>query len=235
MDPQTCTSTAAVLGSAGTLTVDRDFTGAPLPNTWYCQALANSKAGTDPSPAFRTSMPRSTATSTDRCRASTATNGTLGYDSSPSGGDIDFISVVTHEIGHGLGFQTFVNSAGNKFMGFNDQYMVKLDLSGGSPSSYPAMTDAQRASANIGDRTCAGSALMSARSPTIPVTGGLNGGHIRVFAPNPYQNGSSVSHFHTLVTPNQLMEPSYRARITTSRSHSSSSVMKGGRWRRPPL
>jgi hypothetical protein len=75
----------------------------------------------------------------------------LGYDSSPSGGDIDFISVVTHEIGHGLGFQTFVNSAGNKFMGFNDQYMVKLDLSGGSPSSYPAMTDAQRASANIGD------------------------------------------------------------------------------------
>jgi hypothetical protein len=30
-----------------------------------------------------------------------------------------------------------------------------------------------------------------------------------VFAPNPYQNGSSVSHFHTLVTPNQLMEPSY--------------------------
>src|SRR5678810_1266547 len=35
MDPQTCTATAAILGSAGTINVARDFVGAPLPNTWY--------------------------------------------------------------------------------------------------------------------------------------------------------------------------------------------------------
>src|SRR5689334_11970685 len=39
MDPQTCTATAAVLGSAGTLEVFRDFAGAPLPATWYNKAF----------------------------------------------------------------------------------------------------------------------------------------------------------------------------------------------------
>src|SRR5436189_612158 len=34
MDPQTCTATSAVLGSAGSTTVERDFAGAPLANTW---------------------------------------------------------------------------------------------------------------------------------------------------------------------------------------------------------
>ena len=49
-DPLPCNSTSAVLGSAGATTVHRDFTGAPLANTWYPQALANSRAGIDLSP-----------------------------------------------------------------------------------------------------------------------------------------------------------------------------------------
>src|SRR5258705_13093332 len=35
MDPLTCNATSAVLGSAGAVSVLRDFTGAPLAGTWY--------------------------------------------------------------------------------------------------------------------------------------------------------------------------------------------------------
>ena len=210
MDPQTCTATSAVLGSAGTVGVYRDFTGAPLPATWYCKALANSKFGSDLDP----SVPDISATFNSNLNGqASCLNGHkwyLGYDRSPTGGDTDFISVVAHEIGHGLGFQTFVSSAGVKFNGFNDQYMVKLDLSGGSPSSYPAMTDAQRQAANIGDPNLRWiGANVDAFLPTIPVVGGLKGGHIRMYAPNPYESGSSVSHFSKAVSPDQIMEPAY--------------------------
>src|SRR5678816_2754872 len=56
MDPQTCTASSAVLGSAGTTTVHANFVGAPVSNTWYCQALANSLAGTDLSPVSYTHL-----------------------------------------------------------------------------------------------------------------------------------------------------------------------------------
>src|SRR5262245_38213915 len=39
-NPQTCTATSAVLGSAGPTTNHANFTNAPFPNAWYHQALA---------------------------------------------------------------------------------------------------------------------------------------------------------------------------------------------------
>jgi hypothetical protein len=41
-------------------------------------------------------------------------------------------------------------------------------------------------------------------------------GRIRLFTPNPFQSGSSVSHFDTSATRNQLMEPSVNADLTQS-------------------
>lgn len=46
-DPQFCTATSAVLGSAGPNTVEMDFAGAELADTWYVAALANAMAGVD--------------------------------------------------------------------------------------------------------------------------------------------------------------------------------------------
>src|SRR6476646_6339170 len=48
--PLACTATQGVLGSAGPNWVDRDFQGAPLKNTWYHSALADSIAGVDLDP-----------------------------------------------------------------------------------------------------------------------------------------------------------------------------------------
>jgi len=39
-------------------------------------------------------------------------------------------------------------------------------------------------------------------------------GRVKMFAPNPFQGGSSVSHFDTTATPNQLMEPSINGNLT---------------------
>jgi hypothetical protein len=210
MDPQTCTSTSAVLGSAGTVTVFRDFANAPVAGTWYNQALANARSGVDQDP----STPDISATFNSNLNGSAGCLGGrkwyYGYDLAPPGSDIDFISVVTHEIGHGLGFQTFVSQAGVRFMSFNDQYMIKLDQSGAVPSSYSAMTDAQRGAANISDPNLRWTgANVDAYAATIPLTAGLSGAHVRVHAPNPYVSGSSVSHFSTAVTPNEIMEPIY--------------------------
>jgi hypothetical protein len=41
-------------------------------------------------------------------------------------------------------------------------------------------------------------------------------GRALVFTPNPFQGGSSVSHWDTIATPNQLMEPSINGDLTHS-------------------
>ena len=41
-------------------------------------------------------------------------------------------------------------------------------------------------------------------------------GRALIFTPNPFQGGSSVSHWDTILTPNQLMEPSINGDLTHS-------------------
>jgi hypothetical protein len=36
-----CSANEGVLGSAGTINIQRNFPGAPFPDTWYGTALAN--------------------------------------------------------------------------------------------------------------------------------------------------------------------------------------------------
>ena len=44
---------------------------------------------------------------------------------------------------------------------------------------------------------------------------GTTAGFARLYAPNPFQGGSSVSHFDTSLTPSVLMEPSITPDLTT--------------------
>ena len=44
---------------------------------------------------------------------------------------------------------------------------------------------------------------------------GTAAGFPRLFAPNPFQSGSSVSHFDTSLTPSGSMEPSITSDLTT--------------------
>jgi len=70
------------------------------------------------------------------------------------------------------------------------------------------MSDAQRVAASTatGNLHWLGA---NVRAASGVLTAGKVGDHVRMFAPNPQQPGSSVSHFDTALTPSQLMEPSY--------------------------
>jgi hypothetical protein len=106
MDALTCSSTSATLGSAGANTVHYNFTNAPYTNTYYPQALANKIAGTDLTTSFSDIVARFNSAIGTTCAFPRTWY--YGLDGNPGGSQLDFVTVVLHELGHGLGFQTYV-------------------------------------------------------------------------------------------------------------------------------
>ena len=89
-----------VLGSAGPVSVVRDFPNAAIAGTWYHVALANKLAGVDLLPA------------NDDINANFSTNFNfyLGLDNN-HGAQNDLVAVLLHEFAHGLGFSQFASLA----------------------------------------------------------------------------------------------------------------------------
>ena len=205
----TCSSTSAVLGSAGAMQIFRDFSGAPRAATWYSGALASKLAG------YRLDA------STDDIRArfnSAIDDGSCGFpnpwyyglDGAGPRKTIDLVTVVYHELGHGLGFQTFVSgTTGAKQGGYDDAFMVNL-FDSGTGKSWTAMTDAERlaSSTNTFNLLWKGAAVV-AKAPSVLSQGIGAGGGVLIYAPSPYESGSSVSHWDKSLFPDELMEPTY--------------------------
>jgi hypothetical protein len=151
-DPLTCSATSGVLGSAGARQVFSDFAGAPQADTWYSVALANKLAGVDLAPGPSNSTADdiqarfNVSLDDDTCLGTTGWY--YGLDGN-HGGDIDLVVVLLHEFGHGLGFQSFVNSStGALFNGEKDAYSQFLfDNTVGL--HWPDMTNGQRAASAI--------------------------------------------------------------------------------------
>ena len=82
-----------------------------------------------------------------RANFSTNFNFYLGLDGN-HGALVDLVTVVLHELGHGLNFQTFVDSTGANFGGFTDIYARHLvDASTGL--HWNEMTNAERQASAI--------------------------------------------------------------------------------------
>ena len=110
-NPMTCDATSATLGSTSTSSI-RNGAGSPYTNTWYPQSLANSFAGYDLAGATN-DMNISFNSTLD---ARTCLGGTAWYYGvdGNEGVDSELLSVILHEISHGLGFMTTTNgSTGN--------------------------------------------------------------------------------------------------------------------------
>ncbi len=135
-----------------------------------------------------------------------------GTDSN-SAGNPDFYETVLHEIAHGLGFLTFANSDGSYSNGIPDiwaYFLYDEDLG----NTWINLTQQQRAASYVNsdnadglnsDLTWFGAAV--ATKSGLLSTGRHPSGRVRMFAPNPLQQGSSVSHWDESLIPNALMEP----------------------------
>ena len=146
----TCTASSAVLGSAGATSVFRDFVGAPRVATWYSYALANKLSG-----AYLGTLnaPQISANFNSNLGTAGCLTGTffyLGLDGN-HGANIDLVAVLQHEIGHGVGFQTFTNGSTGVFLqnlGFPSIWDHFL-LGTSTGLTWAQMTVAQRAASSI--------------------------------------------------------------------------------------
>lgn len=201
MVPLPGNANGAVLGSAGPSTFFVDAAGLPRSSVFYPVTLANELTGQD----LNQAQPEINAQFSTSVDAGTVLGGTrkfyYGLDGQP-GTDIDFFSVVLHEFGHGLGFIDTVNQDGSFALN-------------GEPAIYdtflatgPALGATRLTALGQSGRAAAitSNALFFA-GPNANAAGG--GANPRIFAPNPFQPGSSVGHLDeaTYHGINELMTP----------------------------
>jgi len=203
-DPLTCSSSSAILGSAGPIGVFKNFKNAPISQTFYPTALANSLANKRlAAPSDIRATFNSNIDNNNNCLNNT--NWYYGLDGNAPANSMDLLFVVMHEIAHGLGFLTFVDmSTGQKFAGLNDAFMLHLETHG--VGSWGSINDNQRLNSitSINNLHWTGPSVITQINN---YSSGVNQGHIRNYAPAVVSSGSSVSHFDSALSPNELMEP----------------------------
>jgi len=156
-EPLECDATGGVLGSSGPLSVFTFDAGATLPagalaNTWYAGPTADALAGEDLDPGNADIQSQfNGALGSPGCIE--GSKWYMGLDHQVPAGQIDFLNVVLHEMGHGLGFLDLTDlSTGEDFPGGAGSYpniygtYVKHD-----GVLWNDLTPAQRVSAALDD------------------------------------------------------------------------------------
>ncbi|MFQ5351244.1 MAG: hypothetical protein ACE5EG_12455, partial [Thermoanaerobaculia bacterium] len=208
-DSLECSATKGTLASAGPKFVFRDFPEAPRASTWYAAALADARAGEDLGSADEAEMAITfnVDVGTAGCLASRQWDYRIGISRSAG---FSMEQVLFHEMAHGINFTSFVDTeTGAKFQGLDDAYMVNLE-DHTTGKRWGSMSNAQRLASMT--RTgnlhwLGGNALVQA----VRLRAGAHAasGHPQMYAPDPFEGGSSVSHWDTSLdrNVNEFMEP----------------------------
>ena len=208
-DPLFCEQRSATLGEAGPKTVYWNFAGVPT-NTVYPQALANSIIGRDISKSTSEISARFNSNINGNPNCMGGDTWYYGFDEPTSRNQQDLLTVVLHELLHGLGFLSLVNSStGAKYNGYlDDAYSNNLkDRSTGK--AWSQMNNAERLTSrtNTGNLVWTGADV---NSDVHRLTEGVNNSEMQMYAPSTFKVGSSVSHFDSAATPDEVMEPVLR-------------------------
>jgi hypothetical protein len=195
--------TSTTLASTGATRIYKNFTNAPYSNVWYPVPLAEALSGKELN-AGEYDIDLS---------INSKINWYYGVDAKAQTGKYDLVTVLMHEIAHGLGFSSSMSIVNNDTQGqygqsgsafvfdvfMQDSGKVKLTNTGiyGNPS-----LDLKK--------TLTSNALyFGAKNPK------LANALPRLYAPSPFKDGSSFSHFDESTYPagtaNSLMSPSIRA------------------------
>lgn len=176
-EPLECSDTSAVLGAAGALNVFSDFPNAPLAGTWYPGALANKLAKQDLSVGDPSGLDFDiVAFFNSDLGLPGCLEGSgfyLGLDAKPPAGQIDLLTTILHEFGHGLGFQTFTDGETGEVFAELPSVWDHLMFDPKRGKNWVQMDDAERAASALDPRNLA-----------------WNGPTVRKAAPRVLQNGT---------------------------------------------
>lgn len=190
---------SGILGSAGSTTVYRNFDGAPQWNTWYPVALAE-KLGrrelNDPAAADIVADFNSDA------------SWYLGIDGRPPSRTTDFVTVVLHEIAHGLGFVSTMDIEDNQGSWGTSNFGLAFDhfIENGTSQKLTNTSLFPNPSTALANQLTSDNIFF--RGPVITER------HVqrpKLFAPTTFDLGSSISHLDERSYPpgdiNSLMTP----------------------------
>jgi hypothetical protein len=204
-DPLDCNASLVTLGSAGPVSVFRDFDGAPQPGTFYPSALADRLAGMDLAPE------EDDIEATFNSRFGTTCTFPAGWyyglDGAAPGDDSDLVTVVLHELGHGMGFLTLIDAVTGARLEQHDDIFMTLLVDDRTGKTFPEMSDPERRSASkaTGHLKWEGAEVVAASDRLS--SGADSSGRVEMYAPPAVSDGSSVSHWSDELFPNELMEP----------------------------
>lgn len=183
---------AGILGSAGATSSHRDFTGATRANTWYADALGNKLFGGD--------INSSTAEIT--ANFSSTFTWYYGTDGNTPAGQYDFVSVVLHELCHGLGFAGSGMVSGGvghvrAWDGFGYNYPRIWDHFVENGSAQALLTAFAEGSAALAAQLTGNSLYWNGSNGV----SGASGFKPRMYAPATWSQGSSYSHLNETTYP----------------------------------
>jgi hypothetical protein len=190
-----------VMGAAGPVMVHRDAPNL-VPGTFYGEALADKLTGIDISGP---GIPDINA------NFSSTFSWYFGTDGNPPPGKYDFVTVVLHELGHGLGFFSNATATSEPVNGvyglIGFPFIFDRFIQDGGGITMTSIAPASVVSPIVGaflqsdDIFFSGSMANSANA----------GSPVKLFAPNPFIVGKSYSHWDEALFPatdaNSLMTP----------------------------
>jgi len=179
-----------VLGSAGTRYITMNHPSFPLSNTWYCAALANKFAGFD----LQVTLVDIIANFN-----SNFSNWYLGTDGLTPTGQYDLVSVVLHEIIHGLGFFGSMTVSGTVGSWGTSGYPHVYDLNAvnGSNQRLLNTTLFPNPSVALGTQLTSNNIFCDGTNAVI----GNGGTNPKLYTPATWVQGSSYSHWDEATYP----------------------------------